>query len=122
MSSATKADLIRNLFAAYMSNDRNAVENSFTEDFRFTTPSDDQIDKVTYFERCWITSDWIERQELEKIFVEGDEAFVSYLCVAKDGKRFRNTEFFVFEGPRIKRIDVYFGAAYQNGVFVRQSR
>ena len=122
MYSATKADLIRNLFAAYMSNDRNAVENSFTDDFRFTTPYDDQIDKVTYFERCWITSDWIERQELEKIFVEGDEAFVSYLCVAKDGKRFRNTEFFVFEGPRIKRIDVYFGAAYQNGVFVRQSR
>ena len=122
MSSATKADLIRNLFAAYMSNDRNAVENSFTDDFRFTTPYDDQIDKVTYFERCWITSDWIERQELEKIFVEGDEAFVSYLCVAKDGKRFRNTEFFVFEESRIKRIDVYFGAAYQNGVFVRQPR
>ena len=122
MSSTTRADLIRNLFAAYMANDRKAVENAFTDDFRFTTPYDDQIDKATYFERCWITSDWIERQDLEKIFVEGDEAFVSYLCVARDGKRFRNTEFFVFEGDRIRSIDVYFGAAYQNGVFVRQPR
>jgi DNA polymerase III alpha subunit (gram-positive type) len=42
--------------------------------------------------------------------------------VAKGGKSFRNTEFFSFEGDKIKRIDVYFGATYQNGVFVRQSK
>jgi hypothetical protein len=41
--------------------------------------------------------------------------------VAKDGKSFRNTEFFVFDGDKVKRIDVYFGAAYQNGAFVRQA-
>jgi hypothetical protein len=56
-------------------------------------------------------------------FVDGDEAFVTYLCVAKGhkngGKSFRNTEFFVFDGDKVKRIDVYFGAAYENGVFVR---
>jgi ketosteroid isomerase-like protein len=122
MSAVTKADLIRVLFDAYMANDRKAVENAFTEDFRFTTPYDDGIDKTTYFERCWTTSAWIERQELEKIFVEGDEAFVTYFCAAKDGKRFRNTEFFVFAGDRIERIDVYFGAAHQNGRFVPQPR
>ena len=52
---------------------------------------------------------------------EGDAAFVTYRCVAKGGKSFRNTEFFSFEGDKIKRIDVYFGATYQDGVFVRQS-
>ncbi len=71
--------------------------------------------------RCWHVSDWIERHELERIFVEGDEAFVTYRCMAKDGKSFRNTEFFSFEDDKIKRIDVYFGATYQNGAFVRQS-
>ena len=45
---------------------------------------------------------------------------MTYKCTAKDGKNFRNTEFFVFEGDRIKRIDVYFGATYQDGAFVRQ--
>jgi len=122
MSRTAHTEMIWKLFAAYMANDRKAVEDAFTDDFRFTTPYDDAIDKATYFERCWRVSDWIERQQLEKILVEGDEAFVTYRCVAKDGKDFRNTEFFVFEGGRIKRIDVYFGAAYQNGAFVSQPR
>jgi len=64
----------------------------------------------------------LERHELERIFVEGDEAFVTYRCVAKGGKTFRNTEFFVFEGDKVKRIHVYFGATYDNGAFVRQPR
>ena len=46
---------------------------------------------------------------------------MTYQCVAKRGKSFRNTEFFGFEGDRIKSIDVYFGATYQNGAFVKQS-
>ena len=29
--------------------------------------------------------------------------------------------FFAFAGDRIKSIDVYFGATYENGVFVRQT-
>jgi ketosteroid isomerase-like protein len=120
MPTTNKSEIIRALFAAYMSNDRKAIENSFTDDFRFTTPYDDRIDKATYFERCWKASDWVEQQELEKIFVEGDEAFVTYRCTAKGGKNFRNTEFFVFERDRIKQIDVYFGATYQDGAFVKQ--
>jgi ketosteroid isomerase-like protein len=120
MAAANKSDIIRALFAAYLSNDRKAVEASFTDDFRFTSPYDDEIDKGTYFERCWRVSDWIERQDIEKIFVEGDAAFVTYRCVAKDGKSFRNTEFFTFAGDRIRRIDVYFGATYHDGVFVKQ--
>jgi len=117
---SSKADMIRAIFAAYMSNDRRVVEDALTDDFRFTSPYDDEIDKATYFERCWRNSDWIERHELEKIFVDGNEAFVTYRCVAKGGKNFRNTEFFTFEGGRVKRIDVYFGATYQDGVFVKQ--
>jgi ketosteroid isomerase-like protein len=119
--SQTKSDIIRALFAAYRSNDRNAVEDFFTDDFRFTSPYDDTIDKVTYFATCWRNSDWIERQQLERIFVDGDEAFVTYQVVTKDGKRFRNTEFFRFDGERIQRIEVYFGATYQDGVFAKQA-
>ena len=117
---ANKSDIIRALFAAYMSNDRKAVEDSFTDDFRFTSPYDDAIDKAAYFERCWRVSDWIERQQLERIFVEGDEAFVTYEVATKDGKRFRNTEFHRFAGDKIRSIDVYFGASYEDGTFVKQ--
>jgi ketosteroid isomerase-like protein len=120
MADARKAEIIRKLFAAYLANDRKAVEAAFTDDFRFTSPYDDEIDKATYFERCWRVPDWIELQTLETIMVEGEAAFVTYRCVAKGGKSFRNTEFFRFEGDRIRRIDVYFGATYQDGVFVKQ--
>jgi ketosteroid isomerase-like protein len=121
MDRSNRAAMIRTLFAAYMNNDRKAVEDSLADDFRFTSPYDDAIDKPTYFERCWKTTDWIERHELERIVVEGDTAFVTYHCTAKGGKSFRNTEFFVFSGDKIRRIDVYFGATYQEGVFVKQS-
>jgi ketosteroid isomerase-like protein len=120
MPAQDKSDIIRALFAAYRANDRKAVENSFTADFTFTSPYDDEIDKATYFERCWRNPDWIARQDLERIVVDGDGAFVTYKVVAKDGKSFRNTEFFSFAGERVKRIDVYFGATYQDGVFVKQ--
>jgi ketosteroid isomerase-like protein len=121
MSDRNRADAIRAIFDAYMANDRQSVENALADDFRFTSPYDDSIDKPTYFARCWRNTDWIERHELERIFVEGDEAFVTYKCLAKGGKSFRNTEFFAFEGDKVSRIDVYFGATYQDGAFVRQS-
>jgi ketosteroid isomerase-like protein len=118
--SNSKSDIVRALFAAYRSSDRKAVEDSLTEDFRFTSPYDDAIDKAEYFVRCWRGSEWLERHELERMFVQGEQAFVTYRCVTKGGKSFRNTEFFGFEGDKIKSIDVYFGATYQNGVFVKQ--
>lgn len=117
-----KKDLIHALFAAYHANHRDRVEEALSDDFRFTSPFDDGIDKVTYFAKCWKNTDWIERHELERIFVEGDHAFVTYNCVAKDGKSFRNTEFFVFAGDKVRSIDVYFGPAYHHGAFAPQER
>ncbi|WKA29634.1 nuclear transport factor 2 family protein [Bradyrhizobium roseum] len=122
MTEADRAETIRAIFAAYLANDRAFVENALSDDLRFTSPYDDGIDKPTYFERCWRNSDWIERHELERIVVRGDEAFVTYRCVAKGGKTFRNTEFFTFDGDKVKQIDVYFGATYDNGKFVSQPR
>jgi len=120
MSDLDKEKIIRTLFAAYLTDNREAVEDVFAADFRFTSPYDDRIDKRTYFERCWRSSNWIDRHELERVVVQGEEAFVTYKCVAKGGKSFRNTEFFAFENDKIKRIDVYFGATYQDGAFVKQ--
>jgi len=115
----TKSDIIRAMFAAYRDKNRKLVEDTLAHDFRFTSPWDDAIDKATYFERCWPVSERIESNEVERIFVQGDEAFVTYR-VRNKNEEFRNTEFFVFDGDRIKSIDVYFGASYRDGVFVKE--
>lgn len=114
--------LIRSLFAAYLANDRQQVSAALADEFRFTSPFDDDLDKATYFERCWKDTGWIARNDIERIFVAGDEAFVTYLCLARDGRSFRNTEFFMFEGGKVRRIEVYFGAARQDGRFLPQPR
>jgi ketosteroid isomerase-like protein len=119
MPPASKAQIIRTCFAAYKARDRQAVEDLFTDDFRFTSPYDDEIDKAAYFERCWPHSVRIRAHVLERIFEDGDEAFVTYKCTMDDGEEFRNTEFFRFDGDNVRRIDVYFGATYKDGVFVK---
>jgi ketosteroid isomerase-like protein len=120
MPSRSKSDIIRSLFAAYKSKERKIVEELLTDDFTFTSPYDDAIDKATYFERCWPNSERIKTHLLEKIFVEGDEAFVLYQCITNEGNEFRNTEFFEFDGDKIKRVNVFFGANYKDGAFVKE--
>ena len=114
-------DLIRKFFAAYEARDRDYVSGHMADDFTFTSPYDDAIDKAAYFERCWpVSARVIKQNVLERIVEQGNEAFVTYRCETHDGDTFRNTEFFVFEGERVKSIDVYFGASYRDGIFVKQ--
>ncbi len=120
MPPRSKSEIIRSLFAAYKLKDRKAVEDLLTDDFTFTSPYDDAIDKATYFERCWPNSERIQTHILEKICEDGNEAFVLYKCITYEGNEFRNTEFFTFEGDRIRQVNVYFGATYKDDAFVKE--
>ena len=117
---AAKEQSLRGLFDAYKRRDRAALEQLLADDFRFTSPYDHNIDRATYFERCWPTSVLIREQVIERVVVAGDEAFVTYRASMQEGVKFRNTEFFTFHGDRIKSVDVYFGATFKDGVFVPQ--
>jgi ketosteroid isomerase-like protein len=105
------AETIRKYFSAYEDGDQGAVAALLSDGFVFTGPYDYRIDRETYFKRCWPYSQTSPRYGLEKVFEEGDEAFVLYRCKTKDGSAARNTEFFVFDGEKIKEIEVYFGSA-----------
>ena len=118
MQDTKLSNVVRAYLGAYESENRDAAEKLLSEDFTFTSPHDDAIDRATYFERCWPQGDASRDQTIEKIVVDGDKAFVTYSCATGNGKSFRNTEFFTFSGERIASVDVYFGAAYQNGVIL----
>jgi ketosteroid isomerase-like protein len=118
MQDTKLTNVVRAFFGAYETENRALAETLLADDFTFTSPNDDAIGKAAYFERCWPDSDVARDQDIESIVVQGHKAFVTYRCTTANGKSFRNTEFLTFSGERIATMDVYFGAAYQDGVFV----
>ena len=122
MPKQSRSDAIRGYFAAYRSGDRAHLEQALAADFTFTSPYDDGIDKATYFARCWPNRNLIREHVVERVFEQGDEAFALYRCKTTDGKEFHNTEFFTFQGDRLKGVQVFFGAAYQNDRFVQRQQ
>jgi ketosteroid isomerase-like protein len=109
MQPSSISDLIRQYFSAYESKNRRVLEALLSDDFTFSSPRDDHIDRASYFARCWPNSEKYRSIELEKIFANGSEAFVRYCCVPKSGASFRNTEYFRIADDKIAEVDVYFG-------------
>jgi ketosteroid isomerase-like protein len=106
---------IMSVFHAYETGDRAAVEAAIADEFSFTSPYDDAIDREEYFRRCWPHNETTRAMKVERIFIEGDAAFVTYLGLNTSGGSFRNTEYFVFRAGKIASVEVYFGPEYRNG-------
>jgi len=109
MPTRTVTELAHALYAAFSTADRPAMEALLSEDFRFSSPRDDRIDRAAYFERCWPGAGKARIEQLEKVFAQGDEAFVRYLAVGEDGVRFRNVELLTARGGKVAAVEVYFG-------------
>jgi ketosteroid isomerase-like protein len=109
MADKSLTELIRIYFKAYETKDRSALESTLSNDFTFTSPHDDHIDRATYLQRCWPNSKHTGAIHIRKLFDRGNEAFVLYDLEPDNGQPFRNTEFFTGSGG-IKTIEVYFGS------------
>jgi hypothetical protein len=82
------------------------------DNFTFTSAAgDDHISKSAFKTRCWETQiDFIERFDLQRVFGNGNEAFVMYVCRTKNGKSFRNVEYLRLKDDKVEAIECYFGA------------
>jgi ketosteroid isomerase-like protein len=103
------ATLVRRYFSAYETRDRQVLEGMLHERFTFSSPLDDRIHRAAYFARCWPNSQTLRRITVEKIFEQGDEAFIRYEAESTTGKKFRNTEWLRFENGRLMEVQVFFG-------------
>lgn len=103
------ADLVRRYFSAYETRDRQVLEDLLDDSFTFSSPLDDRINRAAYFARCWPNSRTLRRITVEKIFEQGDEAFIRYEAESATGKKFRNTEWFRLAGGKLMEVQVYFG-------------
>jgi ketosteroid isomerase-like protein len=103
-------DVVRRNFASYIAGDRATAESLVAEDFVFTSPQDDHIDRAAFFERCFPTSERFSSQELKRVASTGDDVFVMYeYQLRATGDRYRNTELLTVRDGLIVEAQVFFG-------------
>jgi ketosteroid isomerase-like protein len=110
----------RALFEAFFERRREDAERLVSDDFVFTSPYDDAIDRATYFARCWPNGDRFLNFQIERTAADDDGVFVTYACKLKDGDLLRNTEYLKVRHGQVVSVEVYFGATYRDGKFVSQ--
>ena len=105
-----KEKVIREYYDAYVKKDWHMLELILADGFTFTSPAgDDHINLKLYKERCWPNANNTKNFVLEKIMIDGDDAFATYNGWTNDGKLFRNTERFKFKDGKIKENECFFG-------------
>ena len=102
-------EIARASYLAYVSKDRAAIEALIADDFHFTSPLDNRLDRATYFERCWPNSQMIEGFDFIHTVLDGERVFVTYEGRSNTGKRFRNAEILTVRNGKIVEAEVYFG-------------
>ena len=107
----SKVDSVRAVFDAYLRQDREAEERLLADDFVFTSPQDDHIDKATFFERCFPTADRVTTQEMiDVVPAGGDDVFAMYEYELKEtGERHRNVEVLTVRDGQVTETQVFFG-------------
>jgi ketosteroid isomerase-like protein len=101
--------IARACFEAYVKKDRVSIEALLRDDFHFTSPIDNALDRTTYLERCWPNSRFTESFDYIYQEEEGDRAFIVYEARTTSGKRFRNSEIHTVRDGKLVAVEVYFG-------------
>jgi ketosteroid isomerase-like protein len=102
-------EIARASYRAYVEKDRAAIERLIADDFHFSSPLDNRIDRKTYFERCWPNSEKLAGFDFIHMAADGEQVFATYEGQWAGGKRFRNTEILTVRAGRIVEVEVYFG-------------
>src|SRR5712671_3676977 len=79
-------EIARASYRAYVDKDRSAIETLIANDFHFTSPLDNRIDRATYFARCWPNSETIKDFDFINLVAVGDTVFVTYEGRHADGR------------------------------------
>ncbi|HTJ01737.1 MAG TPA: nuclear transport factor 2 family protein [Methylovirgula sp.] len=102
-------DIARAVYRAFAEKDRDTMETLLAEDFHFTSPLDNRIDRASFFKRCWPNNASITGFDIIHVAAAGDRVFVTYEGHSANGKGFRNTEILTIRGGKAVDAEVYFG-------------
>jgi ketosteroid isomerase-like protein len=104
-------EIVRRWYKAWEQKDWGPVDVLLAENFTFTSAAgDDHISKSVFKKQCWETQiNFIDHFEIERVFGQGNEVFVKYLCRTRNGKSFRNVEYVRVRNDKVESIECYFG-------------
>jgi len=106
----TSEEAVRKYYAAWETKNWHPVDILLADDFTFSSPLDDHINKSDFKAGCWDTQiAYIDRFDLKQVIGTDNEAFVIYVCHTTNGKTFRNVEYFQLREDRVKAVECYFG-------------
>ena len=108
-AAASNVEIAEAAYRAYETKDRAALDALLADNFHFTSPLDNRLDRATYFRRCWPNSEVIEEFDFINLVTDADRVFVTYEGRNKNGSRFRNTEILTIRDHLIVEVEVYFG-------------
>ena len=95
-------------YQAYVDKDRPAIERLIADDFHFSSPLDNRIDRQTYIERCWPNSANIADFKFIHLVQQGERVFATYEGRNTSGNCFRNTEILTVRHGKLVEAEVYF--------------
>ncbi|HXM61124.1 MAG TPA: nuclear transport factor 2 family protein [Terriglobales bacterium] len=111
--STTNEEIIRKWYKTWVEEKKDWAPFSalLADNFTFSSAAgDDHISKSAFKTNCWDTQiNFIDRFDLERVIGSGNWAFAKYLCRTKNGKSFRNVEYFLLRDGKIESIECYFG-------------
>src|SRR6187549_1071553 len=101
--------IVGRCFAAYLKQDVATAQQLVGENFVFTSPQDDHIDRAAFFERCFPTSSRVRSQQIVRIAAATEhDVFVMYEYELLEGGRFRNTELITVRDGQMVEEQVFF--------------
>ena len=109
MASTPAVRIVLDFMRAFHEQDRSAAQALMSDDFVFTSPQDDHIDKAAWLERCFPSADHFDGPSATLEIVEVDGTVLHRYEYAVNGIRYRNAEAIRVEDNRVSDVEVYFG-------------
>jgi ketosteroid isomerase-like protein len=111
--SMSNIEIVEAVFEAYRAQDLARMGSLFAEDFTFTSPQDDHLDKATFLRVCAPTaSRMTEQRILHLTEAGGGNVFVMYEYTLTTGETHRNTECLTVRDGKVVQTQVFFGGRY----------
>jgi ketosteroid isomerase-like protein len=104
------AEIARASYEAFVRRDRQTMESLLSDDFTFTSPYDDHIDRATYFARCWPYGETIQYFRVLSLMESDGEVMIAYEITPRGSNAFRNSERLRVQDGKVTEVEVFFGA------------